>query len=123
VRDVLLVGIGGFAGAIARWLLGVFVVSRVPTTFPVHTLLINVTGSLALGVILGAAEVRTLADWVRPACAVGFLGAYTTFSTFTWETVGLAARGETVTALVYVGASLVAGLAAAVAGIAMGRAL
>jgi CrcB protein len=121
MRDVLLVGAGGFLGAIARYLLGIAVTSRLGTAFPVHTFVINVTGSLILGGIMGAAEVRELAPWIRPLCAAGFLGAYTTFSTFTWETTTLAARGDSLTAIVYLGLSLLCGLGASVAGLAFGR--
>jgi len=58
VRDLLLVGAGGFAGAILRYLVGLALIPRATTTFPVHTFLINLTGSLALGMIVGAAETR-----------------------------------------------------------------
>ena len=81
------------------------------------------TGSLALGVIIGAAETRDLAPWIRPAVAVGVLGAYTTFSTFGWETVALLERGETAMASAYVLASVAVGLGAVVIGLAVGRAL
>jgi CrcB protein len=123
MRDLLLVGAGGFVGAILRYVIGLAVLSRTTTPFPVHTFLINVTGCLALGVIMGAAETRAIAAWIRPALAVGVLGAYTTFSTFGWETVALATRGETAVASLYVLASTTLGLAAAAGGAALGRAL
>jgi len=123
MRDLLLVGAGGFVGAILRYAIGLALIPRMPTTFPVHTFLINVTGSLALGMIAGAAETRPIAEWIRPALGIGVLGAYTTFSTFTAETVGLAARGESGMATAYVIASVALGVGAAVAGLALGRAL
>ena len=123
MRDLLLVGAGGFIGAILRYVVGLVLVPRMTTAFPVHTFLINVTGSLALGVIIGAAETRGLAPWIRPAVAVGVLGAYTTFSTFGWETVALLERGETAMASAYVLASVAVGLGAVVIGLAVGRAL
>jgi len=123
MRDLLLVGAGGFIGAILRYVVGLVLVPRMTTAFPVHTFLINVTGSLALGVIIGAAETRDLAPWIRPAVAVGVLGAYTTFSTFGWETVALLERGETAMASAYVLASVAVGLGAVVIGLAVGRAL
>ena len=123
MRDLLLVGAGGLVGAILRHLVGLAIVPRVATTFPVHTFLINVTGSLALGVIIGAGETRALATWIRPALAVGVLGAYTTFSTFTAETVTLAVRGEMAVASLYVLGSVAVGLAGLVVGLALGRAL
>ena len=123
MRDLLLVGAGGFIGAILRYVVGLVLVPRMTTAFPVHTFLLNVTGSLALGVIIGAAETRDLAPWIRPAVAVGVLGAYTTFSTFGWETVALLERGETAMASAYVLASVAVGLGAVVIGLAVGRAL
>ena len=123
MRDLLLVGAGGFIGAILRYVVGLVLVPRMTTAFPVHTFLINVTGSLALGVIMGAAETRGLAPWIRPAVAVGVLGAYTTFSTFGWETVALLERGETALASAYVLASVAIGLGAVVMGLVVGRAL
>lgn len=123
MRDVLLVGAGGFAGAILRYLVGLALAPRAGTAFPVHTFLINVTGSLALGVVMGAAETRALAPWIRPAFAVGLLGAYTTFSTFSWEAVALATAGGAGTAMLYVMASVVVGIASVVVGLAIGRVL
>jgi CrcB protein len=123
MRDLLLVGAGGFVGAIVRYVVGLVLVPRMTTTFPVHTFLINVTGSLALGVIMGVAETRGLASWVRPALAVGVLGAFTTFSTFGWETIALVERGQTAMASAYVLASVAVGLGAVVMGLAIGRAL
>ena len=123
MRDLLLVGAGGFIGAILRYVVGLVLVPRMTTAFPVHTFLINVTGSLALGVIIGAAETRGLAPWIPPAVAVGVLGAYTTFSTFGWETVALLERGETAMASAYVLASVAVGLGAVVMGLAVGRTL
>ena len=83
MRDLLLVGAGGFVGAILRYAIGLALIPRMPTTFPVHTFLINVTGSLALGMIargyrtiiqgvvmvrgdhagLGRPDRHVLADW------------------------------------------------------------
>ena len=123
MRDLLLVGAGGFVGAILRYVVGLVLVPRMTTPFPVHTFLINVSGSLVLGVIMGAAETRGLAPWVRPALAVGVLGAFTTFSTFGWETIALVERGETAMASAYVLASVALGLVAVVMGVAVGRAL
>ena len=123
MRDLLLVGAGGLVGAILRHVVGLFLVPRMTTTFPVHTCLINVTGSLALGVLVGAAETRGLAPWIRPAIAVGLIAAFTTFSTFGWETVSLVEHGETAMASAYVLASVVVGLGAVVIGLAIGRAL
>ena len=79
--DFLWVGLGGFLGATARYALGLWAVSRFGAAFPFHTLIINVTGSLAVGVLLVLLTERLLVDPVwRLLLVVGFLGGYTTFS-------------------------------------------
>ena len=122
LRALLCVGAGGFCGAIARYAIGLFVDARLGTPFPVATLLINVTGSFVLGVLSGALEFSSAPPELRLAIGVGFLGAYTTFSTFTYETLRLVEAGDGVLAFGYVAASLVIGLAAAMLGLALGRA-
>src|SRR5689334_5501482 len=79
----LLVGIGGFLGANARLLVSTYVVGHVRTRFPLATFAINVSGSLMLGVLGGFLTERVTphSEWMRLALGVGFLGAYTTFST------------------------------------------
>ena len=123
MRDVLLVGIGGFVGAIARYVVAIVVTDRTTGTFPVATLLINVTGSFLLGLLAGSIEARALAPLLRPLVAIGFLGAYTTFSTFSYETLRLFELSGTAWALLNVVASVTLGLAAAIAGLALGRAV
>ena len=78
--DYLWVGLGGFLGANARYALGTWIVQRIGLSFPWHTLLINVTGSLAIGAILVLLTERLVADpaW-RLFLVVGLLGGYTTF--------------------------------------------
>jgi CrcB protein len=121
-RGLLCVGLGGFVGAIARYSLALFIDARLETPFPYATLLINVTGSFILGMLSGALEFSSLPPEVRLTIGVGFLGAYTTFSTFTYETLRLVEAGDTALALGYVAASIVAGLTAATLGLALGRA-
>jgi CrcB protein len=121
LRGALWVGLGGFLGAIARYTLALWVDARMATPFPVATLLINVTGSFVLGALSGALEFSALPPEVRLTLGVGFLGAYTTFSTFTYETLRLVEAGDAGLALGYVTASLIAGLAAAMLGLALGR--
>jgi len=121
LRGVLWVGAGGFLGAIARYLLALWVDARMATPFPVATLLINVSGSFILGTLSGALEFSSLPPEVRLTLGVGFLGAYTTFSTFTYETLRLVEAGNTGLALAYVATSVVTGLIAATLGLALGR--
>lgn len=106
----VLVAVGGAVGAAGRYLTdgAVFRHSRA-RTFPVGTLLINVTGSALLGALLVTANKHGL---VYAGIGIGFCGGFTTFSTFTWETLALAEDGMPRAALGYVLASLVLGLTA-----------
>jgi fluoride exporter len=114
---------GGVLGANTRYLVGQWA-ARWPGPFPWDTLLINVTGSLLLGFFLTLITERFIGRAVtRLFVATGFLGAYTTFSTFGVETITLAQHHLYGDAIAYVATSLVLGLAAVVAGAAAARAL
>ena len=117
------VAVGGALGAPARY--GVAQLVHVgPGAFPWATFVINVTGSLVLGVVVVVVARRFPSDrFLRPFVATGFLGAYTTYSTFAVEAVVLARDGRPAVAGAYAAASLVAGFAAAAAGLAVGRGL
>jgi len=118
------VGGGGILGANARYQLGEWIITRWGTTFPWGTLLVNLSGSLVLGFYLTLATERfTARPLTRLFVATGFLGGYTTFSTFSYEAMRLLQAGEPVRALLYVTGSLLAGIAAVIAGAAAARAL
>lgn len=120
----VLVGLGGFLGANARFVVARWVGGLVGARFPLGTFLINVGGSFALG-LLGALLTQKVfpdADALRLALGVGFLGAFTTFSTFEFETHALMEDGLWLTTLTYVFLSLGAGLAAIRIGIVAARA-
>ena len=119
----LLVVLGAAVGAPARWWVDQWIQGRRDSVFPLGTLLINVSGSLLLGVILGIASRTEGAGWWVSLLGTGFCGGYTTFSTFGLETVQLLDDGAWRTALLNVGASVVVGLAAAFAWWALGAAL
>jgi len=123
MREVAWVGIGGFAGAVARYLLGGWIAARLGTTFPYGTFVINITGSFILGVVMGTLEGHLLSPVVRLAGAIGFIGAYTTFSTWTYETMRLLEDGSRQLAMANVFGSLLVGMAAVIGGMAAGRAL
>jgi CrcB protein len=123
MREMLWVGLGGFVGANARYLLGGWVATRFGSAFPYGTLVINVTGSFVLGLIAGTLEGHTLPPAVRLALAIGFVGAYTTFSTWTYETVRLIQSGSWLLAILNTAGSLFIGLVAAVGGLVTGRIL
>ena len=123
MREVAWVGVGGFAGAVARYLLGGWIAARFGTAFPYGTFVINITGSFILGLIMGTLEGRVLSPVVRLAVAIGFVGAYTTFSTWTYETMRLLEDGSWQLAIANVFGSLLAGMVAVISGLTAGRAL
>jgi len=116
---IVLVGIAGAAGALGRYGIAALFGAR---AFPWPTLGVNVVGSLLLGVLLVAGPSRLTANTTL-AVAVGFLGAFTTFSTFSYETVTLFRAGRPAAALGYVALSTVAGVAAAAIGYRLGQSL
>ena len=110
--DLLMVGVGGFLGSIARFLLG-GVVGRTAAEpiFPIGTLTVNLLGCLAIGVIAGLIEKHhVLSPTTRLLVITGFLGGFTTFSAFGFETVYLFKRSEIILGLINVFVSLVGGL-------------
>ncbi|MBA3368831.1 MAG: fluoride efflux transporter CrcB [Geodermatophilaceae bacterium] len=119
MTTLLLVALGSALGAPARCLLSRFIQGRHPWSLPWGTWTVNTTGSLLLGLLFGLAARSGLDQRVLVAVSTGFLGSYTTFSTFTWETVRLVEDRAFLAALANVALSLVAGLAAVAAGIAV----
>lgn len=122
-RDIVLVAFGGAGGSVLRYLVGRLMGPKADTAFPWHTFAVNATGAFAIGLLLVVAARHGWPGWWRPLLAVGVLGGYTTFSTFSLEAVELALRGAWATSAAYVALSLAAGLAGAAAGIALGRAV
>ncbi len=90
-----------------------------PGPFPLGTFLVNLSGSLALGIVVGLAERGTLDADARTVVGIGFLGAYTTFSTYAYETVRLAEDGERRRAAVYAVTSVLLAAGAAALGLAL----
>jgi len=123
MKEALWVGLGGFVGANARYFLGVWAAARFGTTFPYGTFIINISGSFILGLIMGTLEGHVLSPVVRWSMAIGFVGAYTTFSTWTYETLRLIEAGSWLLAAANVFGSALVGMAAVIGGVAMGRAL
>jgi CrcB protein len=107
------------AGATARYLVDTWVQHRTTGDYPWGTFVVNVSGCLLLGGLTGLGLYHGLGATSRVVVGTGGLGAYTTFSTFTFESVRLAERGASRAAFLYVAASMVVGLAAAAAGIAL----
>jgi CrcB protein len=122
MRALWLVAVGGALGAVARALLSTAIQAAWPSRLPWGTIAVNLTGCLALGLLIGTIEGRPqLAPTWRAFGAAGVLGAFTTFSTFESETLTLLQRGDTTMALANVLVSVSAGLLAVWAGQALGR--
>ena len=116
----LAVGAAGSAGAMFRFFMATFCGRLFGTSFPYGTFIINITGSLFLGWFLTAIRERVdVSDTIRLAVAVGFVGAYTTFSTFAFESNSLLEDGSWIKAMVNVLGSLLAGLVAVRLGVAL----
>lgn len=112
LTNALLVGSGGFAGALLRYSLGGLVHRLLPlAAFPYGTLAVNLVGCLVIGALAGLADARQVfSPELRTFVFIGVLGAFTTFSTFGYETFAMLRDGEALHALANVGLHLVLGL-------------
>ena len=119
--DVIWVGVGGFAGAIARYVVGRWVMGTSGGVFPLGTLVVNGSGALLMGVIVAVLAGRATTDPTRLLLVVGFLGGYTTLSAFARETIGLMEDGRWSAAVAYLALTNGIGLLACATGLAIGR--
>jgi CrcB protein len=122
VGTYALVAIGGLIGAPARYLGDRAVARRAESILPWGTFAVNVSGSLLLGLLTGLSMGRHLGATVDDLAGTGFCGAYTTFSTFAYESVRLAESGQYLKATVNVASSVLIGMVAAALGLAVGLA-
>lgn len=121
---LLLIGLGGFAGAVSRYVVDGFVSDRTGGSFPWGTLVVNVSGSFLLGLLFAMTTERAiLPAEIRGPLMIGFIGAYTTFSTYMLESWGLIEGGSWGPALANLGGSVLLGLVAVAAGLVVGRAV
>ena len=113
---------GSALGGVSRYLVGGMVQRVLDTTFPAGTLVVNLTGSFLLGLFLRyALETPTLTPELRAFLTIGFCGGYTTFSTFSYETVALLEDGEWIRAGIYAALSLLLALVATILGFMVAR--
>jgi CrcB protein len=119
---ILAVALGSAVGGVSRYLLGGLIQRWAGGEFPLHTLLINITGSFLLGFLykFGADTSAFSPEW-RGLLMIGFCGGYTTFSAFSLETVALIESGAVGRAFLYILLSVALSVAAAAAGMAVGK--
>ena len=115
--EYIVVGIGGVFGSITRYALGKFISERSNTKFPVGTFIINITGALLLGIV----TTYQANKGIYLLLGEGFLGAYTTFSTFMYEGFNLFQDKEKLNAFIYISGSLILGIIGFIAGIMLGK--
>lgn len=117
----LVVGAGGFIGANMRFIIGRWAVQKWGAGFPYGTLLINVAGCFILGLFAPLATRLAWNDYWRLLIAIGFVGAFTTFSTFEYETFELMRQGNLLRAVANLGVSIVLGFCAVFLGVILAR--
>jgi len=124
LQRYLLIALGGALGSVARYWVGSTISSRVGMRFPYGTLVVNLTACVVIGFALTYMGNRLEINpaW-RFLVAVGFIGAYSTFSTFEWETLSTLRAGAFSLAALYAGGSVVLGLVATWSGMALAEAI
>jgi CrcB protein len=120
--NMVAVAVGAAVGANLRYLISLWAAQRLGVAFPYGTLIINVAGCLAIGVLLTIAFYRlTLSEPIRLLLVTGLLGGFTTFSSFGWETYALIVEGNWRAASLYIVGSVVLGLLSVFLGAWVGR--
>jgi fluoride exporter len=107
---IWLIGIGGSLGAAGRYLLGNLINKRNTGHFPLGTWIINITGSFLLGILYRLHMTNEISEWVWFLFGIGFCGAYTTFSTFGYETISLLQSNKKILAGIYILSSVIVSL-------------
>lgn len=109
IKTLLLIGTGGFAGSISRYLLTKFIATKWPMAFPWGTFSVNIIGCFLIGIIMGMSFQSSISTQTRLLLATGFCGGFTTFSTYSLEIFELYQRGEAGISMLYLFASILAG--------------
>jgi CrcB protein len=120
IRNLLIIGLGGGLGSMARYLCQKWFNETYPHPFPWGTFVVNITGCFLIGLIYAASEKTSLlSPQARLLLITGFCGGYTTFSTFAFENMNLLRSGDYLYFIIYVLLSVVLGIAAVFAGVAI----
>ncbi|RQO29918.1 fluoride efflux transporter CrcB [Taibaiella sp. KBW10] len=123
MKNILLVGLGGALGSILRYLVSLWTTKEATQHFPWATFIINVSGCLAIGLLMGLLDKQILSNATRLLLITGFCGGFTTFSTFSAENIKLIQSGHLFTALLYIILSIILGLAAVWGGLFLTKAI
>ncbi|MDF1813077.1 MAG: fluoride efflux transporter CrcB [Verrucomicrobiales bacterium] len=112
MKGILFIALGGSLGAVCRWALASWIERGMSTTFPLGIFTANILGCFLFGILFGLGETREWMSGVVPLfCFTGFLGSFTTFSTFSWINLELLKNGQFGMALLNIGLSIFLGLA------------
>jgi len=114
------IGLAGALGAVTRYVLGRFVAERAGSTFPLGTLLINITGAFLIAFVFALTAKKLISPSLQSILTTGFLGGYTTFSTMSWEGVQLARGGSNTQSVLYFGSTFMLGITAGILGLLLG---
>jgi len=111
-KTILLIGTGGFAGSVLRYLMTKYLSVLLPISFPIGTFAVNLLGCFLIGLVMGLSFESLISTRMRLMLATGFCGGFTTFSTYSLEIFELAQKGEAGIGLLYLLASVLLGLLA-----------
>lgn len=122
IKEAFIIGAGGAVGSVLRYYSGQFISKNYPSQIPLGTLIVNLLGCLLIGILLGYfAKNQGLSNEWKLLLVTGFCGGYTTFSTFAAENISLIQNQQVSQAILYIGLSVLLGLAAVYSGIMISR--
>lgn len=123
MKLILAIGVGSFIGGISRYLLSTYIQTKVMSGFPYGTLLVNIVGCFLIGLVFAFSLRGSLGHEWRLFLATGVIGGFTTYSAYSYETLALMREAQYTAAFLYVGASLLLGLAATFLGMQVTKVL
>lgn len=117
MKMILFIGAGSFIGGSLRYLISMFLENKFPITFPIGTLVVNIIGCFLIGLLFTIASKINMTPELKLFLGTGILGGFTTYSAFSLETVTMLQTGYYYPAILYILASLIAGVVATISGI------